>query len=164
MKGITLLAVMALMVVSCNCQKKATEQANVTETATTGSETTNQQNIMPVIEYEANSRGFFLFVRVENHNLYISRERDAKKLLKATPINDADWKEIESLAKAVNLETVKDLKWPTEKRFYDGAAHANIVFQVNRNRYEAPGFDHGYPPAEIEKLVNKIVALAEKTQ
>jgi hypothetical protein len=159
MKGITLLAAMTITLVSCNCQKKAAEQTDLTAATVT-----NQQSIMPVIEYEANSRGFFLFVRVENHNLYISRNRDAKKLQQATPISDADWKEIETLAKAVNLETVKDLKWPTEKRFYDGAAHANITFQVDRNRYPANGFDHGNPPVEIEKLVNKIVALAENTQ
>ncbi|UOK43096.1 MULTISPECIES: hypothetical protein [Flavobacterium] len=160
MKRITLLVALTLTFASCNCQKKAAEQSNATEM-----KTADQQNVMPVIEYEANSRGFFLFIRAEDHKLYISTNRDEnKKSLPATPVSDADWKEIEKLAKVVNLQTVKDLKWPTEKRFYDGAAHANIAFLVDSNRYETQGFDHGYPPAEIEKLVNKIVALAKKTQ
>ena len=160
MKGITLLAALALTFVSCNCQKKATEQSNVTEM-----KAADQQNVMPVLEYEANSRGYFLYIRAENHNLYISRNREEnQKSLVATPVSDEDWVELEKLAKAVNLQTVKDLKWPTEKRFYDGAAHANIAFLADNNRYETKGFDHGYPPAEIEKLVNKIVALAENTQ
>ncbi|HSD15428.1 MAG TPA: hypothetical protein VLB74_12325 [Flavobacterium sp.] len=159
MKRIILLVAVTLTFASCNCQKKAVEQTNVSET-----NVTDQQKVMPAMEYEANSRGFFLFVRVENHNLYISRNRDAKKLLEATPISDADWKELETLAKTVNLEKVKDMKGPTEKRFYDGAAHANITFQVDRNRYETNGFDHGDPPVEIEKLVNKILALAENTK
>ncbi|ESU24611.1 hypothetical protein FEDK69T_05320 [Flavobacterium enshiense DK69] len=160
MKGITLLAALSLTIASCNCQKKAAEQSNATEM-----KTTDQQNVMPVIEYTANSRGFFLFVRAENHKLYISRNRDENKMsLPATPVSDTDWKEIEKLAKAVNLQTVNDLKWPTEKRFYDGAAHANITFLVDSNRYETKGFDHGYPPVEIEKLVNKIVTLAENKQ
>jgi len=66
------------------------------------------------------------------------------------------------LTKAVDLAKVKDLKWPTEKRFYDGAAHANVTFISNEVEYTANGFDHGYPPVEIEKLVNKIVKLTEK--
>ena len=28
--------------------------------------------------------------------------------------------------------------------------------------YPASGFDHGFPPVEIEKLVNKILKLTEK--
>jgi hypothetical protein len=61
-----------------------------------------------------------------------------------------------------NLEKVKDLKWPTEKRYYDGAAFANIIFESKGIKYPANGFDHGFPPSEIEKLVTKITKLAEK--
>ena len=57
---------------------------------------------------------------------------------------------------------VKDLKWPTEKRYYDAAAFANIIFESKGIKYPANGFDHGFPPTEIEKLVTKITKLAEK--
>ena len=53
------------------------------------------------------------------------------------------------------------MKWPTEKRYYDGAAHANITFESKGVKYPANGFDHGFPPAEVEKLVNLITKLAE---
>lgn len=64
--------------------------------------------------------------------------------------------------KTVDLAKVNDLKWPTEKRFYDGAANANVTFVSNGVAYSANGFDHGFPPVEIEKLVNKIIKLTEK--
>jgi hypothetical protein len=161
MKAITLLAAMIVTLTSCNCQKKAAEKGNVSSMESVGSNATdNQEKQMPVIEYEANTRGFFLKIRVENQKAYISRDRDAEKTIDATAISNADWKEIQTLAKAVNLEKVKDLKWPTEQRFHDGAAHANITFSVGSTNYIGNGFDHGHPPAEIEKLVNKIVALA----
>ncbi|MEW5677535.1 hypothetical protein ABGT15_14590 [Flavobacterium enshiense] len=164
MKLITLLTLTVVTLTGCNCQKTAAEKSNATAENTTSAEAgSKQQNGMPVIEYEAVSRGFFLTVKVENKQLYISRNRDAQKA-DAVPVNDADWKELETLAKSVNLKTVKDLKWPTEKRYYDGAPHANITFVSGGEKYPANGFDHGYPPVEIEKLVNKIVALAEKTQ
>lgn len=117
---------------------------------------------VPTIFYEANTRGFFLAIKVENQVLYTSNERDFKEYSNKIEISDTDWKEISALAKAVDLEKVKDLKWPTEKRYYDGAAFANIIFEAKGIKYPANGFDHGFPPAEIEKLVTKITNLAEK--
>lgn len=117
---------------------------------------------VPTIFYEANTRGFFLAIKVENQVLYTSNERDFKEYSNKIEISDTDWKEISALAKAVDLEKVKDLKWPTEKRYYDGAAFANIIFEAKGIKYPANGFDHGFPPLEIEKLVTKITNLAEK--
>ena len=116
---------------------------------------------VPTIFYEANTRGFFLALKVENQVLYTSNERDFKAYSNKIEISDTDWKEIVALAKNVDLEKVKDLKWPTEKRYYDGAAFANIIFESKGVKYPANGFDHGFPPAEIEKLVTKITKLAE---
>ena len=116
----------------------------------------------PTIFYEANTRGFFLALKVENQVLYTSSDRDFKAYSNKIEISDTDWKEIVALAKNVDLEKVKDLKWPTEKRYYDGAAFANIIFESKGVKYPANGFDHGFPPAEIEKLVTKITKLAEK--
>ena len=129
----------------------------------TKSDVNNYQNKdIPVIKYEANARNLFLNIKVENQVLFVSRSRDAKDYQEKTTISEAEWKEIVMLTKAVDLAKVKDLKWPTEKRFYDGAAHANVTFVSNEVAFAANGFDHGFPPVEIEKLVNKILKLTEK--
>lgn len=122
----------------------------------------HQNNDIPVIKYEANARNLFLNIKVENQMLFVSRARDAKDDPEKITVSDADWKEIVMLTKAIDLDKVKELKGPTEKRFYDGAAHANITFISNEIVYTANGFDHGFPPVEIEKLVHKIVKLTEK--
>lgn len=168
MKVITILATLVITITSCNCQKKATE-SNVVENKTifpdksvvTSGKTAMQQIDVPTIYYEATSRGIFLAIKVENQILYVSRTRDYKEYETKITISDADWKEISALANAVDLDKVKDMKWPTEKRYYDGAAHANIIFESNSVKYPANGFDHGFPPAEVEKLVNTITKLAE---
>lgn len=160
MKAITFLATLLITIVSCNCQKNST-QSNVVATNSDKTEATMQIDI-PVIKYEANSRGLAFAIKVENQILYVSRVRDFKDYEEKIKISDADWKEIVTLTKAVDLSKVKDLKWPTEKRYYDGAAHANITFISDGVEYPANGFDHGFPPVEIEKLVNKIVKLTEK--
>lgn len=122
----------------------------------------HQNKDIPVIKYEANARNLFLNIKVENQVLFVSRSRDAKDYQEKITISEDDWKEIVMLIKTVDLAKVKDLKWPTEKRFYDGAAHANVTFISNGVEYPANGFDHGFPPVEIEKLVNKILKLTEK--
>ena len=160
MKAITFLATLLITIVSCNCQKNST-QSNVVATNSDKTEATMQADV-PVIKYEANSRGLAFAVKVENQILYVSRVRDFKDYEEKIKISDADWKEIVTLTKAVDLSKVKDLKWPTEKRYYDGAAHANIIFISGGVEYPANGFDHGFPPVEIEKLVNKILKLTEK--
>ena len=160
MKAITFLATLLITIVSCNCQKNTT-QSNVVATNSDKIEATMQVDV-PVIKYEANSRGLAFAVKVENQILYVSRVRDFKDYEEKIKISDSDWKEIVTLTKAVDLSKVKDLKWPTEKRYYDGAAHANITFISGGVEYPANGFDHGFPPVEIEKLVNKILKLTEK--
>ena len=129
----------------------------------TKTDVNNHQNKdIPVIKYEANARNLFLNIKVENQVLFVSRSRGAKDYEEKTTLYEDDWKEIVMLIKTVDLAKVKDLKWPTEKRFYDGAAHANVTFVSNEVAYAANGFDHGFPPVEIEKLVNKILKLTEK--
>ncbi len=124
--------------------------------------TNKTQSTVPTIYYEATSRGYSLSCKVENQMIYVSRDREFKDYSEKIQITNDDWIEISSLAKTVDLEKVKDLKWPTEKRYYDGAPHANITFESKGVKYSANGFDHGFPPAEIEKIVNKILSLVEK--
>ncbi|MES2863273.1 MAG: hypothetical protein V4666_04085 [Bacteroidota bacterium] len=164
MKAITILAAIAITITSCNCQKKATDSNVVANSDAVKDAVLNNktQSNVPTIYYEASTRGFFTAIKVENRILYTTKERDFKEYSNKIEISDADWAVISELATAVDLEKVKDLKWPTEKRHYDGAAHANIIFEYKGVKYPANGFDHGFPPVEIEKLVNKITKLAEK--
>ncbi len=122
----------------------------------------HQNKSIPVINYEANARNFVLNIKVDQQVLFVSRARDAKDYLEKITISDADWKEIVALIKAVDLAKVKEFKGPTEKRFYDGAPHANITFISKGIAYTTKGFDHEFPPVEVEKLVNKLVKLTEK--
>jgi hypothetical protein len=117
---------------------------------------------VPTVYYEASSRGYFLSLKVENKMIYIYKDRNSKEYSDKLVLSEQDWSEISTLAKGVDLEKVKDLKWPTEKRYYDGAAFANIIFESKGVNYPANGFDHGFPPLEIEKLVTIITKLAEK--
>lgn len=115
-----------------------------------------------VIEYTANTRGFYQKITVKNQMLTVSKDRDGNDKPVSTKISDADWKELVDFFKKVELDSLSKLKAPTEKRFYDGAAIANLKITFKEKAYETNSFDHGFPPKEIKKLVNTITSLAKE--
>jgi hypothetical protein len=112
------------------------------------------------IEYSAMSRGFFQKIVVKNQMVSISKSRGEEP--STNKINGAQWARIVAEFKKVNLEAIPQLKAPTEKRFHDGAAIANLKITQNGKTYETKGFDDGFPPPEIEKLVTLLVAFTQE--
>lgn len=115
-----------------------------------------------VIEYVANTRGFYQKIVVEKQMVTISKDRSGQDKPVPAKISDADWKDLIKLFQDVNLDEIATLKSPTEKRFYDGAAIANLKITYKGKTYESSSFDHGFPPAEIKKIVNKINSFAKQ--
>lgn len=115
-----------------------------------------------VIQYVANSRGYHLKIIITNQVATISKGRSTDNPSEQIKISDTDWKELVDDFAKINLEDIPNLKDPTQKRFYDGAAIANLKIRYQDKNYETVVFDHGFPPAAIEKLVNKIVSLAKE--
>ena len=122
-----------------------------------------QQDIdTAVIEYVANSRGFYQKITVEKQTVTVSSDRSGKEKTVPTKISDDDWNDLVNCFKKVELDSLPKLKAPTEKRFYDGAAIANLKITHKDTVYETSSFDHGFPPKEIKKFVNRITSFAKK--
>ena len=117
-----------------------------------------------VIQYNADTRGFHLKIIVVNQKATISQGRGTDNPSEIVAISDADWKELVTEFQKINLDEVPNLKDPTQKRFYDGAAIANLKIRYQDKNYETVAFDHGFPPAVIENFVNKLVSLAKKPE
>ncbi|WP_418264383.1 hypothetical protein [Flavobacterium faecale] len=115
-----------------------------------------------VVEYVANSRGFYQKIKLENKTVSVTNDRSGKEKVKNLSITDEDWKEIIDLFNKVKLEQLSELKSPTQKRFHDGAAIANLIINYKGKEYVSASFDHGFPPAEIEKIVKKINSFAKQ--
>lgn len=112
------------------------------------------------ITYTANTRGYYQEISIEKHIASVKNERKGKAI--KTKISDKDWKELVKLFQEIDLDEIKDLKSPTEKRFYDGAAIANLKIKYEGKSYESQSFDHGFPPYEIKKIVTKINSFAKQ--
>jgi hypothetical protein len=112
------------------------------------------------MEYSAVSRGVYKKIVVQNKTVSVTNGRDTQPIEKK--ITDAKWKQIVTEFSKIKLESIPTLKAPTEKRFYDGAAIGNLKITQNQKTYETTGFDNGFPPKEIEKLVNLLVDFAKE--
>lgn len=115
-----------------------------------------------VIEYTANTRGFYQKITLENQTITVSKDRDGNDRAAPIKISNADWKEVVACFKELELDRLSELKAPTEKRFHDGAAIANLKINYKDKIYETTDFDHGFPPKEIKKFVAKINSFVKK--
>ena len=115
-----------------------------------------------VLEYTANTRGFYQKIQIQDQMVTISKDRSGNDLPEAMKISDKDWKELAGYFETIELDSLPTLKAPTEKRFHDGAAIANLAVSYKDKTYQTEAFDHGYPPDAIKKLIIKINSFAKK--
>nr|WP_315170587.1 hypothetical protein [uncultured Flavobacterium sp.] len=112
------------------------------------------------ITYTAQSRGVYLSVWMENQKVWVIKGRNEKPY--EVVLTAQEMKELEGAFSVLNLEKIPSLKAPTAKRLYDGAAIANLAIIASGTPYTSKSFDHGNPPAAIEKIVTLLVSYTEK--
>lgn len=115
-----------------------------------------------VIEYTANTRGFYQKITIQDQMVSVSKDRSGNVKSVNVKISDKDWNELVGYFETINLDELETLKAPTEKRFHDGAAIANLEVTYKDKLYKTSSFDHGYPPDAIKKIVDKINSFAKK--
>lgn len=155
MRKLALVIVSIFAFVGCNNQKKVVENDSKSNSVV-------KEYKVPKLEYEAYSRGFYEKITIENQMVSVTNVRDAKKGSEPESISDDVNKELSSYLNSVKLDELSKFKDPTQQRFYDGAAIANLKITVDGVEYRTVDFDHGFPPVEIEKLVNKVVSFGVK--
>ncbi|PWA11489.1 hypothetical protein [Flavobacterium laiguense] len=114
------------------------------------------------MEYTANSRGLYNNTVVENKTISVTNTRDGKPV--SNSLTDAQWNTLIKEFQKVNLDEIPSLKAPTQKRFHDGAAMANLTITYKGKTYESQTFDNGFPPDKIKNLVNTILSFSKKVE
>jgi hypothetical protein len=114
------------------------------------------------LEYSAISRGSYYKVIISPH--YISVQSDPQAQAVTKNCSDSDWSRITHALNTLTLEQIPELKAPSEDRFFDGAATAQLRIIIEDKIFESQGFDHGKPPEAIEGLVKEILSLSENIE
>ena len=105
------------------------------------------------IQYEANTRGFYQKLVLKNATISSTNDREGKENPIVQKVSDADWNALKDEINKLDLENLPNLKAPTEKRFYDVAAIANLKIIYKGKMYQSSDFDHGFPPMQIKRVV-----------
>lgn len=114
-----------------------------------------------VIEYSALTRGFYQKIVIQNQTIKVYNDRKSEEQSTTSKISDADWKYLITEFQDIDLDELENLKAPTEKRYYDGAAIGTLIVTYKDKTYNSASFDHGTPPIEIARFVTKITSLAK---
>lgn len=115
-----------------------------------------QQNDI-TITYEASSRGYFEEISVTQETFTLCKDL-SREQLDTFKNKSNDWKECLILLKAIDTESLPNLKAPTGMRLYDGAPHATLIIKTSEKEIRSSSFDHGHPPTEIKALVEKLLS------
>ncbi|UGU18233.1 hypothetical protein LS482_10185 [Sinomicrobium kalidii] len=129
--------------------------------ATKGKDTAQEEDVR--FYYNALSRGSFYDVTITREAITVKKSRnESDKIVVKT--GDEDWKALLTELHKTDIARIRELKAPTDKRLYDGAAHAELIVTKDGEEYRSSGFDHGYPPEAIAPLVKTILGLAETVE
>ncbi len=179
MRKLAFISALAFVLLSCKCKKEVTEANTSSQTAIEAEKTNDNSSLVvssegnndfsqsnlkenlqeqtTMVEYNANTRGYFLKLVFVNNKLKYTNERDSQNF-KEVQLNKTQLDELSKLLASINVEGLEGLKDPTQKRFYDGAAMANLKITKNGKEHSTVDFDHGNPPAEIEKFISKLLS------
>ena len=75
-----------------------------------------------------------------------------------------EWSGLMDKLKEIDVPNINKLVPPSDKRTFDGAAHAILSINVGDKKYKSNSFDHGNPPAALKPLVKAILRLGETVE
>tara|TARA_R100001369_G_scaffold29172_4_gene52603 strand:- start:90921 stop:91352 length:432 start_codon:yes stop_codon:yes gene_type:complete len=79
-------------------------------------------------------------------------------------MSSKEWNTLMEKMKEVDVQNINKLVPPSDKRTFDGAAHAILSITVGDKTYKSNSFDHGNPPAALKPLVKAILRLGETVE
>lgn len=153
-----LFSILALFLTVKECDQKKADKDTIKEQIVNNEKTAMQQQEY-TIEYSAMSRGFFKELKLDGKTISIKNDRNSQPVIKEC--NEELWNSIMQKMDSINLKGLSNLVAPTQKRLYDGAAHANIRITVDGKTYETQGFDHGFPPEEVKFICDKLLEMSD---
>lgn len=148
------LSLLTLLIITKECDNP--KKQNLNDTSDTNMKTEQVEDF--TITYTIQSRGMFEEYTASPKELLHKTSRDVSKTFN---MSSSDWQTLQKMVSGIDISKLPDLKAPTDKRLYDGAAMASVKLQKDGREIESATFDHGHPPEAIAELVNKVLSLAK---
>jgi hypothetical protein len=155
-----LMSFIALILITKECNQEKLSKNNSDNKSITEAVLNDDLQKSYKITYETMSRGFFEKTWVTKDSIYFTKDRNLQDI-KSIKCPNEQWLSIIKIANDINLNTLSELEPPSKMHQYDGAALATLQIEKMNDIFKTPIFDNGYPPKEIEELVNKVLSLQQ---
>jgi len=115
-----------------------------------------QETAFQKINYKAMTRGYSTEIVLQDNTLkYFKNTKENRSLTLTEEVKDS----LNTLVKKINLNTINQLKAPSNEYQFDGAMYATVAVVLNGKTYTSAGFDDDNPPKELTPLVNYLLTL-----
>ena len=123
----------------------------------------NEQNKDISFTYETMTRGSRANYTLTKEEIKVVRNMGGETKA-SEKMTSKDWDNLLEKMEEVDVPNIHKLKPPSDKRTFDGAAHAILTIQKGDKVYKSNSFDHGNPPSELKSLVKAILRLGETVE
>lgn len=123
----------------------------------------NEQTKDISFTYETITRGARANYTLNNEEIKVAKT-GSNEVKTSAEMTAKDWDSLLEKMKEVDVPNINKLVPPSDKRTFDGAAHAILTIKMGDKIYKSNSFDHGNPPAEIKSLVKAILRLGETVE
>jgi hypothetical protein len=146
--------VLSFSILACTAQNKELKDNTTIQK--------NQQNsTMKGVDFIIQSRGKSILYQIDSSQVIYTINGNAE-----TQRTQQDWwQKLQKSVEKLSLEKINTYPAPSDNRFSDKTASAQIKIKTNLNVYSSVTFDEGIPPKELEDLyflLNKINTSSNK--
>ena len=109
------------------------------------------------LNYNAVTRGSSVTLNTNSSEIQYSDMERNKKIT----LSKKQWNEIKELVSKIDVNSIQNLKVPSEGSHTDRALVATLSIKIGDKTYESVNFDHGNPPIELKQLVDKLFKIVQ---
>jgi hypothetical protein len=123
----------------------------------------NDQDQDITITYETITRGSRALYTMTKEEIKLLKNMGAETKA-SEKMTSKDWDNLMEKMEEIDVPNINKLKPPSDKRTFDGAAHAVLSIKMGDEVYTSNSFDHGNPPSALKPLVKAILRLGETVE
>ncbi|MGG8497179.1 hypothetical protein ACQY1Q_12240 [Tenacibaculum sp. TC6] len=109
------------------------------------------------IVYNEFTRGSFSIITVTKNKASFK----GKNSEKSVEVSKVKRDELSKLLGKIDLESIKNLDTPTEKRASDRSMHANVTIKIGDKSYTSVTFDADNPPKELKEIIKTVLGVGK---
>ena len=109
------------------------------------------------LSYNAATRGSSITLDATSSEIQYS-DMDGDRKIK---LSKGQWNEIKELVSEIDVDEIENLKAPSNGSHTDRALVATLSITIDNETYESVNFDHGNPPNELKKLIDKLFEIVK---